>query len=108
MPGILTTKFQALMKHPAGPMTVHFWAPVFKWALVIAGLNDLKKPAEELSTAQNAALAVTGVIWARYCTQIIPVNYNLLAVNAFVGLTGIYQLFRKFSAPKPPPVVPVS
>ena len=31
-----------------------------------------------------AAITATGVIWSRYSTQITPVNYNLLAVNAFV------------------------
>ena len=40
------------------------------------------------------ALAATGVIWSRYATQIIPVNYNLLSVNLFVGATGLYQLYR--------------
>lgn len=44
---------------------------------------------------QSIALAATGVIWARYSTQIIPVNYNLLAVNIFVGITGIYQIQKK-------------
>lgn len=46
--------------------------------------------------AHMTALASTGVIWARYSTQIIPVNYNLMAVNLFVGGTGIYQLVRLF------------
>jgi len=26
---------------------------------------------------------------------ITPVNYNLLAVNAFMAVTGLYQLYRK-------------
>ena len=26
--------------HPAGPKTIHFWAPTWKWALVFAGLGD--------------------------------------------------------------------
>ena len=43
----------------------------------------------------NAALAATGVIWCRYATQIIPINYNLMSVNFFVALTGLYQLGRK-------------
>lgn len=68
---------------------VHFWAPSFKWALVIAGLADIQtRPAEKISPAQVAALSATGIIWARYATQIRPVNYNLLAVNIFVGITG--------------------
>ena len=66
-----------------------------KWVLVVAGLADLNRPAEDVSLPQSAALASTGLIWARYSTQIIPVNYNLLAVNFFVGVTGIYQLQKK-------------
>lgn len=32
------------------------------------------------------AIMSTGIVWSRYSTQIIPVNYNLLAVNVG-GLT---------------------
>lgn len=42
------------------------------------------------------ALSVTGLIWSRYATQITPVNYNLLSVNVFVAITGLYQLSRKY------------
>lgn len=88
----VTSRWSAFLEHPAGPKTIHFWAPAFKWALVIAGLADINRPAELVSLSQSAALAATGVIWARYSTQIRPVNYNLLSVNVFVGITGIYQL----------------
>lgn len=44
----------------------------------------------------SAAITATGVIWTRYSTQITPVNYNLLAVNAFMAVTGMYQLSRKY------------
>ncbi|KAJ1515354.1 Mitochondrial pyruvate carrier 2 [Coelomomyces lativittatus] len=86
--------FGRFWNHPAGPKTIHFWAPAAKWALVIAGLGDLKRPAEKLSLSQSTALAATGMIWSRYSTQIIPVNYNLLSVNVFVAGTGLYQLYR--------------
>ena len=89
-----------IWEHPAGPRTVHFWAPLMKWGLVIAGLGDLKRPADQLSAFQSTALALTGVIWCRYSTQIIPINYNLLAVNCFVGMTGIYQLYRIYNYEK--------
>lgn len=36
-----------------------------KWALVIAGLKDLQRPADKLSLNQNLALAATGFIWVR-------------------------------------------
>jgi hypothetical protein len=43
------------------------------------------------------AITLTGLIWSKYSLDIIPKNYNLLAVNAFMALTGSYQLFRKFT-----------
>lgn len=45
--------------------TIFFWAPMAKWALVIAGLKDLQRPADKLSLNQNLALAATGFIWVR-------------------------------------------
>uniref|UniRef100_A0A0E9SUL2 Uncharacterized protein n=1 Tax=Anguilla anguilla TaxID=7936 RepID=A0A0E9SUL2_ANGAN len=29
---MLPPKFRPMYNHPAGPKTVFFWAPVFKWA----------------------------------------------------------------------------
>ncbi|KAI9088736.1 putative FMP43-protein found in mitochondrial proteome [Phlyctochytrium arcticum] len=86
--------FQKFLNHPAGPKTIHFWAPAMKWGLVIAGISDLQRPAEKLSVTQTVALAATGVIWSRYSLVIKPVNYSLFAVNIFVGATGLYQLYR--------------
>jgi hypothetical protein len=91
-----------------GPKTVFFWAPLMKWCLVAAGVNDLKRPAEKLSVSQNLgasslplvfplvpslaskklithhhfiALAGTGTIWVRYSLVITPINYSLAAVS---------------------------
>ena len=88
-------------------------------ALVAAGVKDINRPAEKLSPLQSggtlrlvspgsfletpltsvdrggaAGLALTGIIWSRYSTQIIPVNYSLLTVNVFVAATGLYQCYR--------------
>jgi hypothetical protein len=71
-----------------------------KWGLVVAGLSDIKRPASQLSTSQSAALSVTGLVWTRYSTQIIPINYNLMSVNAFVAMTGLYQLYRIYGFKK--------
>ena len=54
------------------------------------------------SPAPAAALAATGIIWCRYATQIVPINYNLMSVNFFVALTGLYQLGRKNKSPRHP------
>ncbi|OQR68512.1 brain protein 44-like [Tropilaelaps mercedesae] len=87
-------RMRPLWEHPAGPKTVFFWAPLFKWCLVLAGLGDLKRPAEKLSVTQSTALAATGIIWSRYSLVIKPKNYSLFSVNVFVGATGLYQLYR--------------
>ncbi|XP_017086692.1 mitochondrial pyruvate carrier 2 [Drosophila eugracilis] len=76
---------QPLWNSPAGPRTVFFWAPAFKWTLVLAGLSDtLNRPASNISLNQSATLAVTGLIWSRYSVVIKPKNYSLLAVNIAV------------------------
>ncbi|OQV16622.1 putative Mitochondrial pyruvate carrier 2 [Hypsibius exemplaris] len=83
-----------LWEHPAGPKTIHFWAPFGKWTLVVAGLADATRPADKLSLNQSAALAATGAIWSRYSLVITPKNWSLFGVNMFVAATGFSQLAR--------------
>lgn len=64
--------------------------------LVIAGIGDLTRPADQLSIPQSAALCATGIIWSRYSMVIIPKNYSLFSVNVFVALTQTYQLYRAY------------
>ncbi|KAI9344801.1 putative mitochondrion protein [Zopfochytrium polystomum] len=90
----LRSAFLKFWNHPAGPKTIFFWAPATKWAIVGAGLSDINRPAESLSLQQSFALALTGLIWSRYSVVIVPVNYNLMSVNLFVGATGFFQLYR--------------
>ncbi|CAD6201360.1 GSCOCG00000163001-RA-CDS [Cotesia congregata] len=87
-------KLQPLWNHPAGPQTIFFWAPAFKWGLVIAGLGDLQRPADKISMSQSGALGVTGVIWTRYSLAITPKNWSLFSVNLFVAFTALYQVAR--------------
>lgn len=91
----LGSRLAAFWNHPAGPKTIHFWAPTFKWGITIANIADLQKPPEKVSYPQQCAVTATGIIWSRFSTQIVPVNYNLLTVNAFMAVTGIMQLTRK-------------
>ncbi|KAL8775808.1 MAG: hypothetical protein Q9194_003608 [Teloschistes cf. exilis] len=83
-----------LWNSPVGIKTVHFWAPVMKWALVIAGISDFYRPPEKLSMTQNLALTATGAIWTRWCFIIKPRNILLAAVNFFLGCVGITQVTR--------------
>ncbi|GMN36446.1 hypothetical protein TIFTF001_006021 [Ficus carica] len=118
------SKLQALWNHPAGPKTIHFWAPTFKWGISIANVADFSKPPEKLSYPQQIAVTATGIIWSRYSTVINPskpclkfrVQFALTAdvmlvhrpfwlcscvsmfawiVNIAMAATGIYQLSRK-------------
>jgi hypothetical protein len=93
----LPEKVMAVVNHPAGPFTVHFWAPTFKWMLSVSNIADFDRPVENISTLQQTALCATGFIWSRYATVINPVNYNLMAVNVTLAATGSYQLYRKIS-----------
>ncbi|KAI1157696.1 UPF0041-domain-containing protein [Nemania serpens] len=86
--------FKRMVDSPVGFKTVHFWAPVMKWALVLAGIGDFARPADKLSLTQNAALTATGAIWTRWCFVITPQNYLLAAVNFFLGCVGVAQLTR--------------
>ncbi|KAI1842589.1 hypothetical protein JX266_011202 [Neoarthrinium moseri] len=86
--------FSRMWNSPIGFKTVHFWAPVMKWALVLAGVSDFARPAEKLSLTQNGALTATGLIWTRWCFVITPKNYLLAAVNFFLGMVGIVQVSR--------------
>lgn len=64
--------------------------------LVIAGLSDLSRPADQLSLAQSGSLAATGIIWSRYSLVIIPKNYGLFSVNLFVAISSSAQLMRAY------------
>ncbi|KFY97567.1 hypothetical protein V498_01989 [Pseudogymnoascus sp. VKM F-4517 (FW-2822)] len=86
--------FKTAWDSPIGVKTVHFWAPVMKWALVLAGVSDFARPAESLSLTQNAALTATGAIWTRWCLIIKPKNILLATVNFFLGCVGAIQVTR--------------
>ncbi|XP_076246496.1 mitochondrial pyruvate carrier 2 [Calliopsis andreniformis] len=91
---LLPPKFRPFFLHPAGPTTVFFWAPTFKWGLVAAGLGDANRHPSTISLGQTGSLMVTGAIWSRYSLVITPKNYNLFSVNAFTCLMGTYNFAR--------------
>ncbi|XP_057306298.1 uncharacterized protein LOC130644634 isoform X2 [Hydractinia symbiolongicarpus] len=90
----LPQKLIPMWNHPAGLKTIHFWAPAFKWGLVIAGISDTYRPPEKLSFSQSSALGATGMLWSRYSTVITPKNWNLFSVNVFLAGVGIMQCSR--------------
>jgi hypothetical protein len=91
------SKIAVFWNHPAGPKTIHFWAPTFKWGISIANVADFSKPPDKISYPQQIAVPATGLIWSRYSTVITPKNWNLFSVNVAMAATGLYQLSRKIS-----------
>ncbi|KAL7087982.1 hypothetical protein ACP275_13G102000 [Erythranthe tilingii] len=89
------SKLQSLWNHPAGPKTIHFWAPTFKWGITVANVADFSKPPDTLSYPQQLAVGLSGLIWSRYSTIVTPKNWNLFSVSLGMSATGIYQLARK-------------
>lgn len=94
--GSFGAQFKNFLNGPAGPKTIFFWAPTFKWGISIANLSDLSRDPDQVSTPMQCAVTATGVIWSKYSLDITPKNYNLLAVNAFMACTGVIQLYRKY------------
>lgn len=90
----LPEKVKGVLAHPAGPFTIHFYAPTFKWGISIANLADINRPTDKMPLSQQLAVSCTGVIWSRYSMVITPKNYNLFTVNIAMAATGIYQVFR--------------
>ncbi|KAF2155702.1 UPF0041-domain-containing protein [Myriangium duriaei CBS 260.36] len=86
--------FQKFWNSEVGPKTVHFWAPIMKWGVVLAGAADFARPAESLSISQNAALMATGAIWTRWCFVIKPRNLFLASVNFLLFCVGATQVSR--------------
>ncbi|KAK5129641.1 hypothetical protein LTR08_003003 [Meristemomyces frigidus] len=88
------TGFGKFWNSSVGPKTVHFWAPIMKWGLVLAGAADFARPASSLSLSQNSALVATGLIWTRWCFVIKPRNLFLASVNFLLFCVGSTQVAR--------------
>lgn len=94
MPGPISK----MCAHAAGPFTIFFWAPNFKYALSMNMILDYNKPVEKISTSLTSAMALTGCLFMRWSFVITPVNYSLFLVNAVLTTCATYHLGRKYQA----------
>eukprot|EP00729_Bicosta_minor_P002469 gene2469-10446_t len=88
----------AMAASPAGPFTVHFWAPMSKWAISGASFLELDRPTDKISIAQYTALTLTGCFFSRYALLVSPVNYMLCSVNIALFGSSAWHLGRKVKA----------
>ena len=66
-----------------------------KWFITLVNIGDIYTPVERVNSFQQVAMCTSGFVWARYCTQISPVNYGLMAANFMMAVIACYQLYRK-------------
>jgi mitochondrial pyruvate carrier 2 len=66
-----------------------------KWLITLVNIGDVFIPVERVSSFQQFAMCSTGMVWARYSTQITPVNYGLMGANLCMAMIAAYQLYRK-------------
>jgi hypothetical protein len=92
--GIVSTVSAA----PAGPFTVHFWAPMSKWCISGASFLDLYRPTDQISLPQYSALTATGLFFSRYALLVTPINYALCSVNIALFASSAWHLGRKVKA----------
>ncbi|XP_045517779.1 mitochondrial pyruvate carrier 2-like isoform X2 [Pieris brassicae] len=78
---LVPSKLRPLWEHEAGPKTIFFWAPAFKWALVAVSVDEYRRPLDSVSPTQSATLAATGLIWTRYCLAQRPYSSGLQCLN---------------------------
>ena len=88
----------AMAAAPAGPFTVHFWAPMSKWLISGASFLDLNRPVENVSLTQYSALTLTGFFFSRYAMLVTPINYLLCSVNIALFASSAWHLGRKIKA----------
>lgn len=89
--------FKRFWNSETGPKTIHFWAPFMKWALVVAGANEMNRPVEKVSATQQLSLFATGAIWTRWSMVIKPKNILLASVNFFLATVSIIQIGRIYN-----------
>ncbi|KAH7532364.1 hypothetical protein FEM48_Zijuj04G0012000 [Ziziphus jujuba var. spinosa] len=79
---------------PVGPKTTHFWGPFCNWSIPIAGIADMKKPPELISTKMTSVLCVYSAVSMRFAWMVRPRNHFLLVCHITNETVQLYQLSR--------------
>ena len=89
-----TGGFATWLASPTGPRTTHFWGPVANWGLVLAGMLDTQKPADQISLNMTAVLCGYSLLFMRFAWMVVPRNYLLLSCHVCNEAVQGYQLQR--------------
>lgn len=77
----MIARVKKFINHPQGPKTTHFWGPIFNMGFVMAGVLDMNKPPERISTKMTSVLMLYSTMFARYAWMIDPRNMYLLVIH---------------------------
>ena len=86
--------FIAWARSPTGPRTTPFWGPVANWGLVVAGMLDSQKPADQISITMTSVLCAYSLLFMRFAYMVSPRNYLLMSVHACNEAVQGWQLKR--------------
>ena len=60
----------AFINSPVGPKTIHFWAPIANWGLVLAALRDINRPADMISEKMTATMICYSSMFMRFAWRV--------------------------------------
>lgn len=81
---------------PTGLKTTHAWGPISNAGLPLAGIADMHKSPEHVSTNMTAAMILYSLLFMRFAWRVQPRNYLLFAVHATNEAVQLYHLQRIF------------
>eukprot|EP00916_Digyalum_oweni_P014453 GHVL01023702.1.p1 GENE.GHVL01023702.1~~GHVL01023702.1.p1 ORF type:complete len:111 (+),score=4.25 GHVL01023702.1:86-418(+) len=76
-------------------LTTHFWGPVANWGFVVAGLSDMTKPPDVISTRMTGVLCIYSCLFMRFAWMVQPRNMLLFACHFCNEGVQLTQLARK-------------
>ncbi|EFJ25060.1 hypothetical protein SELMODRAFT_39172, partial [Selaginella moellendorffii] len=86
--------FKNFLNSPVGPKTTHFWGPVANWGFVVAGLVDLNKPPDMMSSNMTSVMCIYSLLFMRFAWMVQPRNYLLFSCHAANESVQLYHLAR--------------
>jgi len=75
--------------------STHFWGPLANWGFVIAGLADMQKSPEIISTPMTSALCIYSLLFMRFAWMVRPRNILLLTCHISNETVQLIQIGRK-------------
>ena len=60
----------AFLNSQVGPKTIHFWAPIANWGLVLAALKDINKPPEMISERMTMTMVCYSCMFMRFAWRV--------------------------------------